>query len=443
MSDRLSTIEEQLKLGIEAARAGKRLKAQEFLTQILKVAPNNVSALFWLAFVSPAPQDSINLLEHILSLDPNNERAKAGIQWAQQRQAVAMPPTAAATVAPLSDQVEQSEDQAITSESLAPGENQPELANLSGEAPKMVKKEPVAHRARPIIDPFSAVILLLGVLALLTLSLGMVLTFGPSDTLAAWWSNTPTKSPAISPAEVIFVEPNPRDKPPARSLRASRNEPKNFASATDTLIMKLPELMGVEAPDLKKSAQPELVESQAVSIMAEPTAVPAVVSAAPADLIGPDLPLAENLLLAQNLLLAHQPAYPEEKWIEVNLNTQQITAWEGSTPVFTFIGSTGLPNTPTVLGEYNIYWKLESTVMAGPDYYLPEVPYTMYFYNGYALHGAYWHNNFGQPMSHGCVNLDPGDAQQLFEWADPIIPPGQTQVVASVDNPGTLVVVHQ
>jgi lipoprotein-anchoring transpeptidase ErfK/SrfK len=106
------------------------------------------------------------------------------------------------------------------------------------------------------------------------------------------------------------------------------------------------------------------------------------------------------------------------------------------------LSSTGLPNTPTVLGEYEIYWKLESTLMTGPGYYLPEVPYTMYFYAGYALHGAYWHDNFGQPMSHGCVNLSIDNAKELFEWADPVLPEGQTQVVSSQTSPGTLVVVH-
>jgi hypothetical protein len=86
---------------------------------------------------------------------------------------------------------------------------------------------------------------------------------------------------------------------------------------------------------------------------------------------------------------------------------------------------------------------LEKTLMTGDGYYLPDVPYTMYFYGGYALHGTYWHDNFGQPMSHGCVNLETGNAEKLFEWAEPALPPGQTQVTASVANPGTLVVVHQ
>jgi lipoprotein-anchoring transpeptidase ErfK/SrfK len=55
--------------------------------------------------------------------------------------------------------------------------------------------------------------------------------------------------------------------------------------------------------------------------------------------------------------------------------------------------------------------------MVGPGYDLPGVPWVMYFYSGYAIHGAYWHNNFGAPMSHGCVNMTPGEAQILYNWA--------------------------
>jgi lipoprotein-anchoring transpeptidase ErfK/SrfK len=79
--------------------------------------------------------------------------------------------------------------------------------------------------------------------------------------------------------------------------------------------------------------------------------------------------------------------------------------------------STGLPGTPTVVGQFRIYVKYESTLMTGDDYYLPNVPYTMYFYKGYGLHGTYWHNNFGRPMSHGCVNLPTPEAEWLYGFA--------------------------
>jgi len=106
-----------------------------------------------------------------------------------------------------------------------------------------------------------------------------------------------------------------------------------------------------------------------------------------------------------------------EKWIDVNLSTQTITAYQGQTPVYSALVSTGLWGTPTVVGTYAIYAKYVSTPMSGPGYYLPNVPNTMYFHKGYAIHGAYWHNNFGTPMSHGCVNLSLPDAEWFYNWA--------------------------
>ena len=115
--------------------------------------------------------------------------------------------------------------------------------------------------------------------------------------------------------------------------------------------------------------------------------------------------------------------YKGEKWIDVNLTYQTVTAYEGATAIYRTLASTGLPQTPTVTGTYAIYVKYLATDMEGGSvskgdyYYLEDVPYTMYFYRGYGIHGTYWHNNFGQPMSHGCVNLSTPDAKWFYEWA--------------------------
>lgn len=106
-----------------------------------------------------------------------------------------------------------------------------------------------------------------------------------------------------------------------------------------------------------------------------------------------------------------------ERWIDVNLSQQRLTAFQGKTAVFSSLISGGLPNTPTVVGRFKVYIKLRSTRMRGPGYDLPGVPYTMYFYRGYAIHGTYWHSNFGRPMSHGCVNMRTQDAAWLYSWA--------------------------
>ena len=106
-----------------------------------------------------------------------------------------------------------------------------------------------------------------------------------------------------------------------------------------------------------------------------------------------------------------------ERWIDVNLSKQQVIAYQGASALASFIVSTGTWRTPTVTGKYNVYVKYVAADMSGPGYYLPKVPYIMYFYQGYGFHGTYWHNNFGTPMSHGCVNLRTTDAAWLFNFA--------------------------
>jgi lipoprotein-anchoring transpeptidase ErfK/SrfK len=116
------------------------------------------------------------------------------------------------------------------------------------------------------------------------------------------------------------------------------------------------------------------------------------------------------------------PASPgginEERWIDVDLSEQQLTAYVGDTPVHSFLVSTGLPATPTPVGQFRIWIKLRYDDMAGTGYYIEDVPFVMYFHEGYGLHGVTWHGNFGHPMSHGCVNLPTQEAEWLFGFAE-------------------------
>ena len=105
------------------------------------------------------------------------------------------------------------------------------------------------------------------------------------------------------------------------------------------------------------------------------------------------------------------------KWIDVNLSAQVLTAYEGDTPVLRVLISGGTADHPTALGEFSVNTKVRSQTMSGPGYNLPNVPWVMYFYRDYAIHGTYWHKNFGHPMSHGCVNVTIADAAWLYTWA--------------------------
>ena len=111
-------------------------------------------------------------------------------------------------------------------------------------------------------------------------------------------------------------------------------------------------------------------------------------------------------------------AIDEARWIDVDLSEQRLTAYRGTTPVQSYLVSTGLPQTPTPLGQYRIWIKLRYDDMAGEDYYIKDVPWVMYFYEGYGLHGVTWHANFGHPMSHGCVNQPNDMAEWLFNFSD-------------------------
>jgi len=146
---------------------------------------------------------------------------------------------------------------------------------------------------------------------------------------------------------------------------------------------------------------------------------------------------------------------PGEKWIDINLSTQSLVAFEGDKPVYATIVSTGRRDDEdkskdyrTIQGEFRIREKHISATMDDDSssdgvYSIQDVPWIMYFEGSYALHGAFWHSMFGRERSHGCVNMTPYDAKNLFEWAGPKLPEGWHGVRATKDNPGTLVVVHE
>jgi lipoprotein-anchoring transpeptidase ErfK/SrfK len=105
------------------------------------------------------------------------------------------------------------------------------------------------------------------------------------------------------------------------------------------------------------------------------------------------------------------------RWIDIDLSDQMLYAYIGENVVNSFLVSTGTWRTPTVIGEFHIWVKYRYADMRGPGYYLPDVPFTMYFFKGYGIHGTYWHDNFGTPMSHGCVNMRTSEAGWLFDFA--------------------------
>jgi lipoprotein-anchoring transpeptidase ErfK/SrfK len=203
----------------------------------------------------------------------------------------------------------------------------------------------------------------------------------------------PDAAPAAHPhswARAEILKPTYTPSPAATFTPEPTSTPTAFPTET-------PPPPPTEQPTL--TAEPTYSGTLSIEYVAD-TPTPAVPTSAPA---------------------ATQQQYPArgngEHWIDVDLSRQMLYAYEGDVVVNSFLVSTGTWQTPTVTGQYHVYIKLRYADMSGPGYYLPDVPYVMYFYRDYGLHGTYWHHNFGTPMSHGCVNLQTDDAGWVFNWA--------------------------
>jgi lipoprotein-anchoring transpeptidase ErfK/SrfK len=407
-----------LRLGILAADVGRRTDARACFAAVLDMDPNNEQALLWQAGLADDPRESLAYLARVLTINPRNEYAKAGIRWARKRVT----------------RFEQAGRR---------GQGPPRPVDLTSPAVRARGKEAVkAHRARRLISSIGGAILLC-VLAILVG--GLFALFGGDDQEAVRAALLPTTVPTAAftatlrptftatatdtptPTLTHTLTPTPTDTP----------VPTDTPTPTDTLTPS-------PAPTVSPTDTPTFTPPPTDTPSPQPTATPTIVATEPPTPTPPPPPTLTPTSPPPppTLTPASPPVSASNRWIDINLSSQSLAAYEGDLPVYWASVSTGTRWTPTVTGRYHIYLKVRSQTMSGPGYRLPNVPHVMFFYKAYALHGTYWHNNFGQPMSHGCVNLRTEDAQWLYEWSGPAVPPGKNYVRASDENPGTLVVVH-
>lgn len=159
----------------------------------------------------------------------------------------------------------------------------------------------------------------------------------------------------------------------------------------------------------------------------------------------------ENLVRVDRMKNRPGWATPGRTWVDISILRQTLVAYEGEKPVYVTLVSTGADGLgdpkethSTVRGQFLIHTKHVTATMSGDEvgdeFDLRDVPYVQYFTEGYALHAAYWHDSFGRPRSHGCINLSPMDARWLFHWTDPPVPDGWHGAMSL--RQGTLVHVH-
>mgnify|MGYP005848356393 CR=1 FL=1 len=387
-----------LRRAMLAARAGDRERAGRLLRATLLADPESVQARLWLAAIAEEPREAVQYLSDVLRAHPEHKQALEGLRWAYGR-----------------------------AEAAAPEPAREELP-----ARPQVQVLPARHRPGWPLKVAAALVVCLGLMG-----------------ASAWALNGRIEAETAmqaQPSVVLPLEVAPVAAGNTQMIELPPLYPEGpSVEPTPNTIALLP----VAGETAQPTASPFVLDPlpEATPLRSVPTVAP-LPSLEPTAMPTPTaLPLQPTATAAAQLATAkgaeaNAGTARAGKWIEVILSKQIAIAWNGSTPVRRMVVSTGIARYPTVTGTFRIYLKRRAQRMVGPGYDLPNVPHVMYFYRGYALHGTYWHKNFGRPMSHGCVNLNLNDAAWLFSWTGPVLPKGYWNVWASAKNPGTVVVVH-
>ena len=345
-------------------------EAKQWALNASHLAPEREEPWLLLAAVSN-PTESISHLQRALAINPTSDRAARGMRWALDRLA------------------------------------QTPIAEQPVETPLVSDTQPIPVKAS--ITPTAAE---------QELATQPVTETEVVDKLR----------PSIAPAVVKAGKPKPR----AASKKKESTRKWLYALAIVLLLLMIAVTVWLALPAwlaLARSAaapipgdmlvKPSLTPTATATFTPTPTSTPTPTPTNTATPTSTFTPLPTNTPVPPTEVPDSPAAYvdAEGRWIDIDLSAQRLYAFDGDEIVNSYLVSTGTYLHPTVTGQYRIYVKYVATDMRGDDYYLPDVPYTMYFYEGYGIHGTYWHNNFGTPMSHGCVNMITSDAEWLFYWA--------------------------
>ncbi len=365
----------------EALKRGDMTQARQLAEHAAELAPQSEDPWLILAAVA-SPRESVNYIRRALEVNPDSPRARKGMEWAMQR--LGERPKAG-----------------TRPENTQPVQSVSKKQEFKAEAKSPQKRSPVL--------PILLVVMGCAVFA-----------------FAAWSAVT---SPVLASILNFAATPQVESKPFAQ---VNIPKPQPMAQVTAPTVTSIPptevavETESTTEPTAEVAAIPPTAEPTLevvplptdtivppTAVLPEATSQPGAVSAE----IVADTPTPEFTEPTVAPYVPPQVAGNGARWIDVDLSQQRVYAYEGDTLMNSFIVSTGTWQTPTVTGEFKIWIKVRSQAMTGPGYYLPDVPYVMYFYKDYGLHGTYWHNNFGTPMSHGCVNLTIPDAEWLYNFA--------------------------
>jgi lipoprotein-anchoring transpeptidase ErfK/SrfK len=461
-----------------AMKKGEYVSARQLAAQAAQTAPE-LEEVWLLMAALASPRGSVAFLQKALAINPQSERAQKGMVWAQNRlqqelekQAV----TARTVVANVPEAVPVAEEPvaavpepvAASLEAQEPITEAPESEPVAA-APE--EERPVARVTAAVLEPKTAPVkkpvvaprpvtvtkniqnektvarrnysnLLLPLVGIIICLVSTFLLLRGTTPAAALinsnvfngrehgpaWADANVAKPIPSPAalEVVVVPtaippstpvPEMVVPPTATNAPLSTETPLPTNTPVPAEIVSIP--TGTQAPTetpLPTDLPTATAEVASVEDAPSPTPLPTDTAVpAPTPYIAPTAkPTSSG---GTNTTTTTTAGSSGERWIDVDLTHQMVYAYEGNALANSFLVSTGTWQHPTVTGQYHVYVKYRSTTMSGPGYSLPNVPFTMYFYKGYGLHGTYWHSNFGTPMSHGCVNLSIPDSEWLYNWA--------------------------
>ncbi|MGB1250998.1 MAG: L,D-transpeptidase family protein [Candidatus Promineifilaceae bacterium] len=473
MSTELS---DQMELARSALERGEVSQARRMLRRIVHRESDNHRAWLWLAGVTDAPEASIQYIKRAQALEPQDPAVADAMAWAAKRlsdsnsgstRLVAKHPT---TFMPTAEVPQSVADERAAAAVAFAGD----VPAATTQPPVAAEELPVATSSEAVPEGFSSMLkrtswaVLAAVVIVLAIFLALQFFSGSADSsdgssvepLPMVFIDDKLNAPVAVAVEgaSLVVEGNSAETPPLSTdttvsdssnsveddgVSADNTDPNN---SSETVLQSLiqPDLSvdgnavaneNVVAIENETVANVVADQSENVVIVEGIAAIatPVPIGFIPKEAVPQTQPIAqwtptplpptpvptEAPVAAAPQLDAY--LFNEARWIDVNLSTQYLTAYENGVPVFSTYISSGLPETPTVVGQFRIYLRLESQDMngyqIGYDYYTPDVPYVMYFHGNYAIHGAYWHNNFGNQMSHGCVNTSVADGAWLFNFA--------------------------
>lgn len=366
----------------ESLRRGDKSAARQMGEQAARHAPELEDAWLILAASEPNPRDALAYAHRARQVNPQSGRARRAIEWASGR-------------------LKQVETDADRSPVFTPPRSIETAASLP---PKHAYKTAVATPALKVqrrnwLWPvlligagvlFMGFILLFAVIAQPPAFASIINNIGlPAATQEDLWAPVNIAKPEVTPIDVSALAVQAADTP------------------VPTSVPTLPPT-ATQEPTGEATEAPTDIPTESSTVIPSDTESPGVVAMEILD----DIPTSEYTAPTPGISLGDG-----ERWIDVDLTNQMVYAYEGDAIVNSFLVSTGTWLTPTVTGRHKIYVKVRVQDMRGPGYHLRDVPYVMFFQGDYGLHGTYWHNNFGTPMSRGCVNLTIDDAAWLFNWA--------------------------